>query len=65
MKYWVFDYSTTPTFRSFVKDNPSAGGGGVVAGGEEWRLLRCDSGEHVVLSALDEQKDIALVFSLL
>ena len=41
---------------------PSAEG---LSGEDKLGLLRCDSGEHVILSPLDEQKDIVLVFRLL
>jgi hypothetical protein len=48
-----------------MKENPSASGGGVFATGRyASSLLRCDSGEQIILSALDEQKDIVLVFGL-
>jgi hypothetical protein len=37
LEYWVLNavlhYSTTPPFQSVVRENPSAGGGGVVGVG--------------------------------
>jgi mRNA-degrading endonuclease RelE of RelBE toxin-antitoxin system len=47
------------------KKTPPPVAEGLLGGKISKRLLRCDSGEHVILSALDEQKDIILVFGLL
>ena len=48
------------------KENPSAGSGGVfVAGRYVSSLLRCDSSEQVILTPLDEQKNVGLIFGLL
>ena len=70
MECWVlnavFHYSITPLFRSVVKENPSAcWWRGFVAGRFTSSLLRCDSGEQIILTPLDEQKNVGLIFDLL
>ena len=68
LEYWflkaLLQHSIVPPFRFPPKETPPPMAEGLL-GGKIQRLLRCDSGEHVVLSALDEQKDIVLVFGLL
>jgi len=58
-------YSIIPLFRAVVKETPPPGGGGVFVAGRSSSLLRCDSGEQVILTPLDEQKNVGLIFGLL
>ena len=47
------------------KKTPPPMAEGLLGGKINEQLLRCDSGEQIILSALDEQKDIVLIFGLL
>ena len=59
------EYSITPLFRVVVKRKPLR----TAAEGFLWQegssLLRCDSGEQIILTPLDEQKNVGLIFDLL
>ena len=66
MECWVLNavlhYSTIPVRRK--RKTPPPGDGGVLWQ-EDSSLLRCDSGEQVILTPLDEQKNVGLIFGLL
>ena len=58
-------YSITPLFRSDVKEKPLRPAAEGFLWQEASSLLRCDSGEQTILTPLDEQKNVGLIFGLL